>query len=107
MPPVEQVQILKEDDITEQLHQEKKDLEAKVEKLEKTLHTLNTDQRQADIARFTFHPLTKCNINTANYSNTNAGDVQVDECEIVPSMLLLCNVLLWVTHSHMMWGSVF
>lgn len=39
---------MKEDDIVEQLHLEKKDLQTKVDKLEKVLHSLNSGQRQDD-----------------------------------------------------------
>ena len=42
---------MKEDEVVEQLHQEKKELQAKLDKLEKVLHSLNVDQRNSD-ARF-------------------------------------------------------
>ena len=51
-PPAEQVQIMKEDDVVEQLNHEKKELQAKLDKLEKVLHSLNTDRRQSDGLKF-------------------------------------------------------
>ena len=42
--------MIKEDDAVEQLHQEKRELQEKLDKLEKVLHSLN--RRQSDAKRF-------------------------------------------------------
>ena len=43
---------MKEDDVVEQLNQEKKDLRTKLDKLERVLHSLNADHRQSDGSKF-------------------------------------------------------
>ena len=43
----EEVQSLKEEDIVEQLHQEKNELQIKLDKLERVLHKMNAEARQA------------------------------------------------------------
>jgi len=48
----EEVQSLKEEEIVEQLHQEKNELQIKLEKLEKALHTMNAQARQVCIHLF-------------------------------------------------------
>ena len=47
---------MKEDEVVEQLHQEKKELQAKLDKLEKVVHTLNVDRKHGD-TRFVIHHL--------------------------------------------------
>lgn len=42
----EEVQSLKEEDIVEQLHQEKNELQMKLDKLERVLHKMNAEARQ-------------------------------------------------------------
>ena len=43
---------MKEDDVVEQLHQEKQELLTKLDKLERVLHSLNVDRRQPDGSKF-------------------------------------------------------
>jgi len=45
----EEVQSLKGEDIVEQLHQEKNELQVKLDKLEKVLHKMNAEARQANL----------------------------------------------------------
>ena len=43
---------MKEDDVVEQLSHEKEELQTKLDKLEKILHSLNVDRRQSDGSKF-------------------------------------------------------
>ncbi|XP_065909378.1 GRAM domain-containing protein 4-like [Dysidea avara] len=44
----EEIQTMKEDEAVEQLHQEKRELQIKLDKLEKVLHKINTETRNSD-----------------------------------------------------------
>ena len=47
---------MKEDEVVEQLHQEKKELQTKLDKLEKVVRTLNVDRKHGD-TKFVIHHL--------------------------------------------------
>lgn len=55
MTPADQIQILKEEDVVEQLHKDNNDLQVKLNKLEKVMHSLNIDQRNGEAGRFIIH----------------------------------------------------
>ena len=77
---------MKEDDVVEQLHQEKNELQTKLDKLEKVLHSLNVDRRQPDGSKFVLKML------STNPSMcvciADSSEINLDEYEIVKSVLL-------------------
>lgn len=81
----EQIQVIKEDDAVEQLHQEKRELQEKLDKLEKVLHRRQSDAKSAGVEEV---DMDEYNIVKKTTSHLHSQNSPTDKHWLHPSSLI-------------------